>query len=81
MSEITLKIKPFGAFRKFGDSIVLSVPSGSSIATIKTLLQTKLNDNILVSDSVLADNDAILRDDYILDSDTALSILPPVCGG
>ena len=81
MAEITLKIKPFGAFRTFGDSIELSVPSGSSIATIKTLLQTKLNDNILVSDSVLADNDAILRDEDILDSDTALSILPPVCGG
>ncbi len=81
MSVITINIKPFGSFRKFGKTFDLSVPTGSTIAMIKTALQEKLNGEGLVSDSVLANENRILRDEDIVEANTKLSILPPVCGG
>lgn len=78
---ITIQMKFFGAFRKFGESLALQVPVGTNVAAIKAELQSKLNGESLVSDSVLADDSVILRDDDILEGDAALSILPPVCGG
>ena len=81
MIDITINIKLFGAFRKFGESMNLSVPSGSSVVVIKTILQEKLDGDALVFDSVLANDNAILKDTDIIDCDTELSILPPVCGG
>jgi len=81
MSDISIHVKLFGAFRKFGESIDFSMPVGSTIAAVKKALQQKLNGEGLVFDSVLANNSAILRDHDVLDKDTELSILPPVCGG
>ncbi len=81
MNEITLNIKFFGGFRKFGEGLSFAVPTGSTIATIKAVLLEKLNGETLVLDSVLANDNEILRDDDILNSDASLSILPPVCGG
>lgn len=78
---ILVNIKLFGAFRKFGESIAISVSTGSKVSEVKAALQEKLNGEGLVSDSVLANDNAILRDHDVLDSDTELSILPPVCGG
>ena len=78
---IQIHIKLFGAFRKFGESIDFCLPAGSTIASVKTALQQKLNGEGLVSDSVLANDNAILRDSDVLNSDADLSILPPVCGG
>ncbi len=81
MAEITIHMKLFGAFRKFGESVDFSVPTGSTIATVKTALQKLLDGNGLVQDSVLANDNSILRDDYVIEGDAELSILPPVCGG
>jgi molybdopterin converting factor small subunit len=81
MGTITIYIKLFGSFRKFGESLDFCLPAGSTIATVKKTLQQKLNGERLVSDSVLANDHAILRDHDVLDNDTELSILPPVCGG
>ena len=81
MSNISINIKLFGAFRKFGECLDFSVPTGSTVATIKTILQDRLNGEKLVLDSVLANDNAVLRDNDVLDTDTKLSILPPVCGG
>lgn len=81
MSDITINMKFFGAFRKFGESLDLSVPMGSSIKLIKICLQDKLDGEGLVNDSVLASETAILRDNDIINNNTNLSILPPVCGG
>ncbi len=81
MSTITIHMKFFGGFRKFGESLDFSVPIGSTVVAIKATLQEKLNGDKLVLDSVLANDRNILRDSDILSSDTELSILPPVCGG
>ena len=54
---------------------------GSSIAVIKKILQQELNGEVLVFDSVLANDNIILHDHDVLDNDVELSILPPVCGG
>ncbi len=81
MSDISIHMKLFGAFRKFGESLDFSMPVGSTIAEVKTALQQKLNGEGLVFDSVLANDNSILRDHDVLDKDAELSILPPVCGG
>ena len=81
MSDISIHIKFYGGFRTFGESLDFSVPAGSSIAVVKKTLQEKLDGNGLVSSSALANDNTILHDYDILESDTVLSILPPVCGG
>ncbi len=81
MSNITIHMKFFGAFRKFGESKEFCVPTGSTIANIKTTLQNLLDGEGLVADSALANNQSILRDNDVIECDTELSILPPVCGG
>ena len=81
MSDITIHMKFFGAFRKFGESLDFAVPAGSNVTAIKNILQEKLKGDGLVLDSVLANDNAILRDEDVLNGDAALSILPPVCGG
>lgn len=81
MSEIIVRMKFYGVFRKFGESIEFSVPAGSTIAVVKAALKDKLNGEGLVLESVLANDNSILRDSDILECDADLSILPPVCGG
>lgn len=81
MNTITIHMKFFGGFRKFGEGLDFTVPAGSTIAAVKTTLQEQLDGYGLVSDSVLANDNTILRDGDILKSDAELSILPPVCGG
>ena len=81
MSSIAIRIRFFGVFRKFGESLDFSVPAGSTISAVKAVLQEKLDGYGLVSDSVLANDNAILRDGDILEGDAELSVLPPVCGG
>lgn len=83
MSEIAIHIKLFGSFRKFGDTLDFFVPVGSTAGAIKKTLSGLLNgsESMLVFDSVLANDKAILRDNHVFESDAQLSILPPVCGG
>ena len=83
MTEIAIHIKLFGAFRKFGDALHFSVPAGSTVATIKKVMSEfiKGKESTLVFDSVLANDNAVLPDNYIFEADAKLCILPPVCGG
>ncbi len=83
MTDISIHMKLFGAFRKFGDALDFSVPAGSTGAVIKKALSTLLkgSEASLVFDSVLANDNAILPDNHVFKSDVRLSILPPVCGG
>ncbi len=83
MSELSISLKLFGSFRKFGQVLNLRVPTGSTILTVKEKISKTIDgqESELVFDSVLADNDAILPDTHILNEDIKLSILPPVCGG
>ena len=79
MRDITLKIKLYGAFRKFGDSVNLCVVSGSNMDQVKEALSKELGE--LVHDSALANDNAILPKSYVFEQNAMLSILPPVCGG
>jgi molybdopterin converting factor small subunit len=83
MSSITITLRLFGAFRKYGERIEFPVTTGSSVAAIKEAIRKELATEIkdLVSDSVIANDETILPGSYIIDSDASLSILPPVCGG
>lgn len=83
MSNIAINIKFFAGFRKFGDSIDFTVPSGSSILIIKEALAQALDgqDKLLIEASVLANDNTILQDNVLINKDAQLSILPPVCGG
>ena len=82
MSDITIHMHLFGAFRKFGDEVRLQVPAGASVSLIKERLGLALGgQGTLIRDSVLADEQRILPDAFVITGDTRLSILPPVCGG
>lgn len=83
MNTISLPIKCFGVFRKFGESLNVDIAAGCSILEIKQALIQKLGQDqkALVESSVLANDNEILPNSYILKNETALSILPPVCGG
>ena len=83
MKKIDLEIKFYGAFRKFGQGISIKVNSGASMIDIKNAVISTVGEDhyLLVGDSVLANDDMILPDDYVVSESGALSILPPVCGG
>ena len=83
MTMINYSIKCFGVFRQFGDQLNVSVNAGSSVQQIKAALVQQLGEQhkILVGESVLANDNEILPNAYILQAETPLSILPPVCGG
>ena len=83
MSDIDIKVKLFGAFRKNGHELKLRLPAGSTIGNVKQQISLRLADTDapLVFESVLANDEAILPDGYILEDNINLSILPPVCGG
>ncbi len=79
MSEITIQIQFYGAFRKFGASQSITLASGSNVTQVKQALSETLG--ALVHDSVLANDNTVLPNGYVFKEDATLSILPPVCGG
>lgn len=83
MSNITVTMRLYGAFRQYQDSISLTVPSGSKIAAIKEALAQALGPQArnLIADSVIANDSTILPAGFAANTDLKLSILPPVCGG
>lgn len=83
MNEITISMRLFGAFRKYGETVEFAIHTGSPVAVIKDALGNVLGEQArgLIRDSVLANDETILPGDYIFDRDARLSILPPVCGG
>jgi molybdopterin converting factor small subunit len=83
MTDITITMRLFGAFRKHGEHVTFAAPKGATAAEIKARLAQVVAeaDPKLVHDSALANDDEILPDDAVLTADCRLAILPPVCGG
>lgn len=83
MKTVTITLHLYGAFRKYNDSLTFIVPAGSSVAVIKNALGQMLGPQAsdLVMDSAIANDKAILPPEFVVDLDSNLSILPPVCGG
>lgn len=83
MAEITITMRLFGAFRKYGEKVVFTMPSGCGAAAVKEKLAEVLGhvDKNLIHDSALANDNEIIGIDAVLSKDARLAILPPVCGG
>ena len=73
----------YGAFRSLGKQAILSIDSPAPVHAIKKSLTAYLGSQhqALIEDSVLANDTDILPDDFVLEQDCTLFILPPVCGG
>lgn len=88
-NNITLKIRLFGAFRKYqSNPIVLTVAPGLSVNDIKLALAAELSilnstfkDTDLIKKSAIANEFCVLESNICLTEDAQLAILPPVCGG
>lgn len=80
---IEFEIRLFGAFRKYGEKVVFSLPAGASVHDIKNKLasELKLSDPALINDSAIANDNEIIGADAVFTMDSRLAILPPVCGG
>ena len=80
---ININMRLFGAFRKFGESVTFSLPSGATVHQLKETLAAALNnaDPLLIADSAIANDHEIIGADHIFTQDCRLAILPPVCGG
>lgn len=83
MSDIDIKVRLFGAFRKYGEELSFSVPAGSPLLVVRRKLENLVSaaDKALVQSAAFADDDSILGEDAVITSDARLAVLPPVCGG
>jgi len=89
-SSINIEINMFGILSSFSESepLILSVPTGSNLKSVSELLKKNLaekfsdfNHHKVLDASVFANENEILKPDFVLNKDTSLVILPPVCGG
>jgi molybdopterin synthase sulfur carrier subunit len=88
MLEVNVRL--FGAFRDFalGPAVVLECAPGTSIAELRMKMQAQLERlkpdggaGHLLKQSVFADEQTILGEDFRLERSQELAIIPPVCGG
>ncbi|HMN67746.1 MAG TPA: hypothetical protein PKC28_04330 [Bdellovibrionales bacterium] len=84
------EIKLFGAFRKYmpSGSIRVNLPDGVTAGQVKEMVKRVLqqqvpdfSDTNLVYESALATESEILAEDSVIDNQSDLALLPPVCGG
>ncbi len=87
-----IKVRFFGALRRCADSdgfFELPVDPGTilSAGDLKRILTSEFEkrgfqmDLVLISDSVIADDESILQDHEPVQVREGLAVLPPVCGG
>ena len=83
MKTITVSIRLFGAFRKYGEVAVLEAPAGVGIDELKELLSRWIGgmEAPLVADSVFANEKEVLATGAVIEKDADLAVLPPICGG
>jgi len=87
--ESNVTVLLFGAFRQYSDDgkLLLKVSSQGSVAELRKLLSKVLKEKNpmfsaeLLENSVLGNNEKILEEDFLIDGDCELALLPPVCGG
>lgn len=90
MKNINLKIKLFGFLQNCSDEEIISLNmiKGVTVLEVKKELLKRFSDpsndqrlQDLPNNCVLANDEEILFDDFELQEDANLVILPPVCGG
>ena len=88
-TPITITIQLYGVFRRYldGKQAQFSVSSPATLSDIIQGFAVLLKkhhpdfDAQLLTQSVFANDVALLSADEVFEQDTQLSILPPVCGG
>lgn len=87
---IEVRVKLFGAFRKYGDGreIVVELRERSGLGELKSALAEKLrvrhagfSDGGLLASSAFAGESAILSSEVKFERSCSVAVLPPVCGG
>lgn len=87
---LEIHVRLFGAFRDFGSKpeLLLECAPGTSIAELRLRMQAQLDSlrpgahaEGLLKQSVFADEQSILGEDFRLERSQQLAIIPPVCGG
>lgn len=73
----------YGAFRECGNCTDLDILLPATIQQIRAALSERLGvrHKLLIDDSAFSNDTDILSDEYIVEEEEDLSILPPVCGG
>lgn len=81
MNSIGVRLECFGALRDHSDGkdILVQIKKGATLKELRQILASQIGN--LVFESALADQSQILSDEFVLDKDIKLFILPPVCGG
>jgi molybdopterin converting factor small subunit len=87
---LLMKVKLFGALRKYGDDTCLEIPfSGAfSVAELRTQLAQHLekqfpnfNDQALLKECAIASDSRIFMEEEEISNIETIAVLPPVCGG
>lgn len=83
MTDINIKIRLFGAFRKYGEELSFTVPAEGGLSAVRQKLESLVsaNDKALIKISAFANDERILDEKDSITQDARLAILPPVCGG
>lgn len=83
MTDINIKVRLFGAFRKYGEELSFTVPAEGGLPAVRQKLESLVstNDKVLIKSSAFANDERILDEKDSIAQDARLAILPPVCGG
>lgn len=85
-----IKVRCFGAFRKYvpSGSLEIEVTEQDLVSDFKVKLSKAIesinqnfSDSQLIHESVVANQNEVLPLNYLLEKETEVAILPPVCGG
>lgn len=88
--NILVTINLYGPFRRYSadNEITIDLWRGASLIDVRSALVAEIInrhgeflEHELLTQSAFADDCTILANDYILQEDAVLTILPPVCGG
>lgn len=83
MNPLSVKIRFFGAMRRYGDALDLELPADSTVADLRRELITLIGDDAaaLVNHCAVASDSRLLHQQEALAGQDDLALLPPVSGG
>jgi molybdopterin converting factor small subunit len=83
MDNIEVVVQLYGAFRKYGGELILTMPAGCTAGSVKGKLADLLEpqDREILKSSAIANENEIMAEGDVLAGDCRLAVLPPVCGG
>lgn len=85
-----MQVKMFGALRKFSNEdgiFQFKISEPMTVSKFKTALSFQVSEEFkdfnsdLLMQSAIANQEEILSDDYLIQQNEFIAVLPPVCGG